>query len=270
VSNRTAAPDQRGFALLIVLWTLGLLALLVAGLAASGRGAAEIASNLRGSATAEAAADGGVQQAVFQLQRGAWQPDGLAHRIDIGRAMVEIAIEDQSGRINPNFSSPAMLAALLAAVGADPAQARDLSRAMVDWRTATTVSLAGGLKRDRYRRANLPYGPPGRPFASVDEIGLVAGMSADLLSRLRPYISVYQTGDARGTENSSFDRDVLQDAAMIGHASPLIGFTSPDKIVLVRAAALLADGTRFVRRAVVRLAAHVKPGERAWQVLDWN
>jgi type II secretory pathway component PulK len=41
------------------------------------------------------------------------------------------------------------------------------------------------LKLDRYRLAGLPYGPPSRPFATVDEIGLVAGMSADLLSRLR-------------------------------------------------------------------------------------
>jgi len=270
VSIRTVAEDQRGFALLVVLWTLGLLALLVAGLASARRSATGVAGNLRSSATAEAAADGGVQQAIFQLRRGAWQPDGLAHRVTIGRTMVEIAIEDQSGRINPNFSSPAMLAALLGAVGADPAQALDLSRAMVDWRTATTVSLAGGLKLDRYRVANLPYGPPSRPFASMDEIGLVAGMSADLLSRLQPYISVYQTGDARETANSSFGRDVLQDAAMIGHTTALIGFTSPDQVVLVRATAMFRDGTRFVRRATVRLVAQVKPGERAWQILSWD
>jgi hypothetical protein len=263
MTARVAVARQRGFALLIVLWALGLLALLVAGLAASGRSGTGLAGNLRDGAIAEAAADGGVQQAVFQLRRGAWQPDGPAHRVAIGRTMVEINTEDQSTLINPNYSSPAMLAALLGAVGADPAQALDLSRAMVDWRTATTVALAGGLKLDRYRLA-------GRPFAAVDEIGLVAGMSADLLSRLRPYISVYQTGDAGETSNSTFDRGVGQDAAMISHTSALMGFTSPDEVIGVRATAVLGDGTRFVRRAVVELSVQVKQGEHAWQILSWN
>jgi general secretion pathway protein K len=270
MSLRAAATGQRGFALLIVLWTLGLLALLVAGLAASGRSATQLAGNLRDSAAAEAAADGGVQQAIFQLRRGAWHPNGPVYRTAIGRAMIEIATEDENSRINPNYSSPAMLTALLEAVGADPARAIDLSRTMVDWRTATTMSLAGGLKLDRYRLLNLPYGPPSRPFSSVDEIGQVAGMDDDLLSRLRPYVSVYQAGDAQQTANSSFDRTVQQDAAMIGHTSALLGFTSPDEVVLIRVTAVLADGARFARRAVVRLPAETKPGERGWEILTWN
>jgi general secretion pathway protein K len=270
VSARSAAKDQRGFALLIALWTLGLLALLVTGLAATGRSATHIAGNLRDSSIAEAAADGGVQQAVFQLRSGTWQPDGSVHRAVIGQAVVEIDIEDENGRINPNFSSSAMLAALLGAVGADPAQARDLASAMVDWRTATTVSRAGGLKLDRYRQANLPYGPPSRPFTSVDEIGQVVGMSVDLLSRLRPYISVYQSGDAGETASSSFLRNVLADATMIGHGPVPIRFTGPNKVLLVRSTAVLADGTRFFRTATVRLSAPARPGERDWKILTWK
>lgn len=81
-----------------------------------------------------------------------------------------MAIDDLAGRINPNLSAPSMLTALLGAVGTDPSQAQLLARAMVDWRTATPMSLAGGLKLDRYHQAGLPYGPPGRPFSGVDEI----------------------------------------------------------------------------------------------------
>jgi general secretion pathway protein K len=270
VSARSAAKDQRGFALLITLWTLGLLALLVTGLAAAGRSATRVAGNLRNGSIAEAAADGGVQQVVFQLRSGTWQPDGSVHRAVIGQAVVEIDIEDEGGRINPNVSSSAMLAALLGAVGADPAQARDLASAMVDWRTATTVSRAGGLKLDRYRQANLPYGPPSRPFTSVDEIGQVVGMSIDLLSRLRPYISVYQSGDIGETASSSFLRNVLADATMSGHGPVPIRFTGPDKILLVRSTAVLADGTRFVRTAMVRLSAQARPGELGWKILTWR
>jgi hypothetical protein len=104
----------------------------------------------------------------------------------------------------------------------------------------------------------------------VDEIGLVVGMNDVLLARLRPYFSVYQIGDAHEIANSSFNRAVQQDAAMIGRTSALIGFTSPDEIVLVSATAVLADGARFVRRAELRLSAQLKPGERAEQILTWK
>jgi len=270
MSERCASKDQRGFASLIVLWTIGLLALLVAGLSASGRSASEVAWNVRESAIAEAAADGGVQRAVFELRSGRWKPGEAPHRVSVGLASVAIAVDDENGRINPNYSSPPLLAALLGAVGAAPAEAQVLSRAMIDWRTATPLSLAGGLKVDRYRLANLPYGPPSGPFESVGEIGQVVGMNDDLLARLRPYITVYHSGDAQQGQGFTFARGVLQDAAMIGQVSALVGYTSPDEIVGVRATAVLADGTRFERRAVVRLAGQQRPGERAPQILTWE
>ena len=261
---------QRGFALLIVLWTLGLLALLIAGLATAGRNDLGVAANTRGSAVAEAAADGAVQQAVFQLHLGTWLADGLARRVAVGRTTVQVTVDDLAGRINPNLSSPSMLAALLGAVGADPAQALLLARAMVDWRTATPMSLAGGLKLDRYRQAGLPYGPPGRPFSGVDEIGQVPGITAALLAQLRPYVSVYQSGDAQLADNATIGRAALRDAEMIGGRPAVIGFTSPDQVVLIRATATLAGGTRFVRRAIVRLPAQSLPGEQVWQILTWD
>lgn len=270
VSAGAGAARQRGFALLVVLWTLGFLALLVAGLAASARGEAGLAGNVRSSTVAQAAADGAVQQTVFQLLRGAWTPGGPVYRLAVGNAAVEVTTEDESRRFNPNFSSPAMLAALIGAFGVEPAQANDLARVLVDWRTAATISLAGGLKLDRYRLANLPYGPPDRPFESVDEMGLVPGMTLDLLARLRPYLSVYQAGDASETANLPLGRDIQTNAGMIGRGSALVGYTSPDRVVSIRATAELKDGARFVRRAVVRLLAQPRPGERAWQLVTWQ
>ena len=54
-----AAPEStRGFALLLVLWTLVLVSLIVSQLLASGRSAVRIATNLRAASVAEAAAVG--------------------------------------------------------------------------------------------------------------------------------------------------------------------------------------------------------------------
>ncbi len=254
--------SQRGFALLIVLWTLGLLSLLIAGLAATGRSATSVAGNVRDSAIVEAAADGAVRQAIFQLRLGAWPAAGQGHRVVVGQATVDVTMESQQGRINPNLGSPATLAALFGRVGVDPARAFSLAREITDWRSTSPVSVAGGLKVERYRRANLPYGPPGGPFISVDELGLVPGMSADMLARLRPYVSVYQRGDAGGTADAPLSGEAADDTAT---PSP-----TQDAIVRIRATAVLADGARFERDATVRLATQVNAGEPPWQVLDWD
>ena len=55
-----AAARSRGFALLIVLWTLVLIAFVVAQVTAAGRTEIRIAGNLAANAAAQAAADGAI------------------------------------------------------------------------------------------------------------------------------------------------------------------------------------------------------------------
>ena len=270
VVTRQRSSRQRGFALLVVLWTLGLLSLLIVGLAARARSTTSVAVNVRGTAVAEVAADGAVQQAIFQLGRGGWPLDTPPHRIVIGQATVYVAVDAQSGRINPNVSPPELVTGLLDRIGLEPPQALVLSRALIDWRTISPISLGGGLKVDGYQRARLPYGPPGHPFTSVDELGLVLGMNADVLARLRPYVSVYQRGDGRETASNAVGGDISPDSTVTTRGASLIDLANQEAIVRIRATAVLANGTQFVRDTVVRLIAQAKPGERAWQVLTWD
>src|SRR5262245_1680385 len=117
---------QRGFALLIVLWTLVLLTLLGAQIVARGRGEARLAGNLRSAAIAEAAANGAVEEAIFHLLDGSsrrWLADGTAHLIRFPAAVVEVRIADEAGKINPNLASKALLQALLLRVGASSGDA---------------------------------------------------------------------------------------------------------------------------------------------------
>src|SRR5215213_5589981 len=61
------ARGQRGFALLIVLWMLVLIAFITAHVTAAGRTEIRIAGNLAANAAAQAAADGAIYQAIFNL-----------------------------------------------------------------------------------------------------------------------------------------------------------------------------------------------------------
>src|SRR5215469_14317326 len=96
----TAHHRAGGFALIVVLWTLVLIAFIVAHLTASGRTEVRIASNLVANSVAQAAADGAIFEAIFNLsdprpdQR--W-PIGLTPRqIVVGSSRVVVRLEDEA------------------------------------------------------------------------------------------------------------------------------------------------------------------------------
>src|SRR6516162_11260260 len=70
---RPGADRNGGFALIIVLWTLVLIGFIIAHLTASGRAEIRIASNLVANSEAQAAADGAIFEAIFNLSDP--QPD---------------------------------------------------------------------------------------------------------------------------------------------------------------------------------------------------
>ena len=79
----------RGFALIVVLWTLAPLALIGAQLMASSRGHSQRAAAARDTAAAEAAANGALRHAMFQIRRGRWDVAAQAvYRLRIGDAAV--------------------------------------------------------------------------------------------------------------------------------------------------------------------------------------
>src|SRR5438874_11749980 len=131
------ARGQRGFALLIVLWMLVLIAFITAHVTAAGRTEIRIAGNLAANAAAQAAADGAIYQAIFNLSDPQpdrrWALDSGARQLRIGDSVVTVTIEDEAGRINPNLASVALMEGLLRAAGDDSETAGDLAGAIAEW-----------------------------------------------------------------------------------------------------------------------------------------
>lgn len=260
---------ERGFALLIVLWSLALLALLGTAIVAVGRSETRIATNTRDSAVASAAAEGAIEQTVFMILQGAWAPDGAPHALRIGRATVVVQADSEAAKINPNMTTTSMLQALMVALGADPQQAASLARAIVDWRTRSLLSISGGTKVEQYRAAGLPYAPPNRSFDSIDELGLVPGMTAELLDRMRPWLSVYQEGDVQASAADTVTNTALNDARLVEQSAGQLGFVSPNPVIAIDATARFA-GARSTRRAIVRFRARPQAQEAPFQILSWG
>ncbi|MGH7188580.1 MAG: general secretion pathway protein GspK [Acetobacteraceae bacterium] len=260
------AERQRGFALLIVLWMLVLLAIVVSGIAASGHTESALASNLRNGAVAQAAADGAVAVALFHtLVSGPdhWPADGAPHVLMIGATRITVRILDQSGLVNPNTAPKALLVALLRRLGTDPGVALHIASAMVDWRSPGPAPSPGGAKLAQYRAADSAWSAPGGAFRSRREIALVLGMQPSLAARLAPYLSVYTEGEVDPRLAAPPVRQALADA----NGGVLPGFAPPQvETIEVTAEATSGAGARFTRRAVI----HVGAAANSLRTLAWQ
>ncbi len=261
----------RGFALLIVLWTLVLISLLILQLTETGGAQARLGANLRRAAIAEQAADGAFQEAAFRMMDRAqteWPSSGGHHRLSVAGGSADIEIRNEAGKVDLNNASPTVLASLIqvAGTGAGGAQdAAEIAQNILAWHTPVPPDQQAGLAKP-YRSAGRPYAPPGAAFESVDELALVIGVTPALFRALAPHVTVFQGSDP---VLSLADPVVRRAAAAAGEVENGNTATDPgaNDVVDIRVVAHAA-GTSFVREGIVQL----EPGEggAAFRVLAWS
>jgi general secretion pathway protein K len=276
-SSRSRAPlvfgyRDGGFALIVVLWVLVLIAFIVAHITTSARIEARIASNLVTEAAARAVADGAIFAAIFNQSDPRpgrrWPVDGKLRELIVGGRPVEVRLEDEAWRINPSAASPALLAALLRATGSDPAQARRLASAIGEWVGSTPIARPRAVVLAEYRAAGLDYGPPGTPLATIDELGQVLGMTPAVLAAIRPHLTLYGPPEPSAASPDPFVAAALAEASRAGAVINVADQPPPD--VHTTRITVIAFGpgkARVTRSAVVRFGA-VLP--RGYAVLHWG
>ena len=258
---------QKGFALLIVLFALAMLALLGSTVLATARQDVQIARNLREAAVLRAAAHGAVQQAIFRVldqSNQHWAADDIPRAIRIGASLVIVRVENENDKVNPNTASVPLLRALLVQVGADPITAEREAEAIVAWRLAGGVPGRPDATTARYIAAGMAYGPSGAPFSNLDELSAVMGMTPALLARLRPHLTVFTDDDPDMTTEDPF---VARALASIGDTTLGAGPGGPE-VVSITADAHGAGGSRFTAREIVRTNARTVG--RRYDVLDYE
>jgi general secretion pathway protein K len=264
--------QSSGFALIIVLWTLVLIAFVVAQLTSSGRTEIRIAGNLVADAVAEAADDGAIFAALFNLadpnpaQR--WPLDGTVHELTIGNSRVMVRLEDEAGRINPNSASPALLEALLRVTGSDPDTARRLAGAIGEWVGSAPVARPQNAVMADYGAAGLDYGPPSAPIETLDELGGVIGMTPVLLAAIRPHLTLFGPPEPNPASTDAVVAVALAEVSQTSQA-PNLPTKPPLDLLTVRieASAVGPGNARVSKTAVARVGAMLPGG---YSVLAWG
>jgi general secretion pathway protein K len=293
--GRRAGPQQRGFALLVVLWFLVLIAAIGTYILANARSETAIARNLRTAARAEALADAGLAQTLFHLGDPAienrWPLDGAPHRFSLHGGEVQVRVSDEGAKINPNLAGPALLAGLFEALGLERPRARALGAAIAEWVGPEAMAQTAGLPA--YRDAGRSYGPPHAPMEALDELQLVLGMTPELFAAARPHLTIFtesaepdpahaspqvrralalaaqappEPAAPRPDSNPALDADTNTQEAPAPVEAPTAAMPAAP-VVRVEIVAQTPDGGLFVRQAVVRLDA---AAPKSYQVLDWQ
>jgi general secretion pathway protein K len=247
--RRAGRDGQRGVAIFLVLWFLAPLALLGAHLTSMARSEARTAHNLLSAAQLQALADAGVALAIENLYESSggkqFSATGQTRRVTISNAEVTVRLVEESARINPNLARPQLLSCLFAAVGLDTARSDALAQA-----------IGAAIHPPGSRDAPPADNPAALP--SIDDLLTIDGMTAGILTKIRPFITVYSFGAEPSLLQAS--PIVAQIAASCGktQTSPTIaasgekvetgGSLEPIRIV----SEARRDGKRFVRVAVVQ------------------
>ena len=252
-----------------------MVSLLVSAIAAAGSGRLRQAADLRRNAQLDAQAAGGVQEAVFHLLdagRNHWAADGTMHRIQGVDSRLTLRIDSETGKVNPNRASPDLLSGLLQAVGAGSRQANALALAIAAWRYPGQPPP--GQSQTDEQGGGRDYRPPGAPFESIAELGLVPGMTPTLLAAVAPYLTLYHDGDPDPASAGPVVRQAVQIAAGPNATAAEEPASQPPRrdetLVAVTATAEDAAGHRATRRAVVLTGGGETADHRPFRIMQWD
>jgi general secretion pathway protein K len=196
---RMGLGDQRGIALLVVLWTLMLLSLLVVAFAQQTRLERQRVSNVIAAATAGSDLQAGLSLGIGALldpkASSTWIHDGSPHQLEFAGRRISVSIQDANGCVNLNEADIQQLQSLLQVVGVEGDAVRSLAAAIVDWRDPDSVNTPNGAELATYIENGASTRPANRPFLSVGELKSIFGMPPDVADKLASLVSVFTAGN---------------------------------------------------------------------------
>jgi general secretion pathway protein K len=264
-----ARTSEGGFVLVSVIWIAGLLAVVaiaftitvrshtLAGSNAIYNTRAEYVANGMALATALKLASANDARSIFSLSG---TPTVCSWSNEVS---VSISVQDQGGLVDVNTASPELLAALLEGVGTNENEARDIARALQDFRDPDSISSSGTSEPALF--PGKSYGPKNGPLAIREEIDQLPEIKESFFDKLIPFVTVH-------SQQPGIDLAVTPPALLAllrSNGDTMARFTSPSpgKLFLIDATAGLKNGSRYHRQALVSV---LRQPDRPFAILAWQ
>ncbi|MEH2526174.1 MULTISPECIES: hypothetical protein [unclassified Bradyrhizobium] len=249
-----ARARQSGFALVAVIWTLGLITLLGMAVIVGARYRTKTSSNYASVAAAEMAAESAVNLAIAAaLATTPEQAVNFPLRCQLpGGERATITVEEETGKIDLNTASPAALTRLFTALTGDQSRGMRIAAQITEFR----IPKAQGT----------PSAAPAEArFTTVMQLDQLDGMSPRLFRAALRHVTVRSGRPEPDMEAASpallrlLNVELKQTNAKRG--LPLGGSMT------IRADISALDGTRFIREALVSLEGG---NGRPYVIREWR
>ncbi|MBV1836756.1 type II secretion system protein GspK [Acetobacter estunensis] len=257
------ATSEDGFALLLVLWTLGFLALIGSQALITGRAALRLENATLQRAKLETAADAAIMTELFVISTGQSHPTETWHDIAVDENMsVLVRSVDDRNRINPNVAGQALMAAFLTASGIPSDQAQTLAAGILAWR------MPGYRSKENMTGAKSCTSM-GLPVHTLEDLAAVPGMTVTLLHRIAPHLSFAQLHLPDGTSHDPVVRQAIARSSISNGSDQMsnAGDVEEESLIVVDATASHADH-HMHRHAEVILLPDARPVP--WRVVRWE
>ena len=255
---------QQGVALVIVIWTMALLALLMVGFLSNVRSQLSIARNDYEQAQARALAEAGISLAILGALEpdpdARWRLDGTVQTLAFAGGIIRASVQNEAGKIDLNRAPEPLLAGLFRTVGVAKAQSAALLQSIARWKAGRLEAWAAA-----------GAATSAEPFLAVEELRSVPGMSPEIFDRVAPFVTVHSRQamidplsapievlrSIPGVTQAAIDAFVESRSrpeavpALTGAASFLA--SSYAQAVMVRSEGTTAAGTTAVREGVIEI-----------------
>jgi general secretion pathway protein K len=203
--------NDKGVALVLVLWILAFLSVLVGEFCMAMRTEVNITTNFKEETLSHYYAKAGVNLAIHNLlykegfpqslgkDEMTWETEGADWHIgakipliSYGDGVMDIEIQNESGKVNINAASRGLLEMMLSAFDLDDQDKEIIIDSILDWRDEDDSYRLNGAEDEYYGSLAHPYEAKNGFFDSVDELLLVRGMTPEIFyGGLKEMITIY-------------------------------------------------------------------------------
>ena len=249
------SQTEAGFALVLVIWGIGLIALLFVTYIAAARYRAIEAFSLAERTRAEAMASTGINLAVLDVlaalsaggdRSARFGADGTPVLCRLGDGSpLAVAVFDESGKVDLNTAEPELLEVLLRSVAS-------LSDASPQQLTKAILAV-----REKAAAAAGSEGPAPPAFRSIFELDQVEGIGRDALRALVPLVTVHSRSPGVNPQVASPDviKALTPGRSGLGREVPSYFVAdAPGRVFVIASEARTASGASAAREAVVEFS----------------
>ena len=191
------SKNQRGIALLTVLWVLTVLMVIVFSFSYMARTETLSTLSFKEGMEKRFLAEAGIERGVYELfyrqkmqpsvikglvEGGdIWKIDGRPYSGQLGDGNYLVKITDESGKININSAPEIVLRKLIEIMGIEGIDVDTVVDSIMDWKDPDDLVRLHGAESEYYQSLPNPYKAKNADFDTLEELLLVKGVTRELL-----------------------------------------------------------------------------------------